>query len=99
SQGGAIQLGIDTPTQKRLELPKAVILAPRVAEVVGCIERRGDSPGRVHRQALVHQQLTESRPAAGLPVVVVASQIGDQTAELALTPTRSVTNGVRQLLA
>src|SRR6185295_6037435 len=80
-----VQFRCNRPTQKRLQLTEAVILPARKTEIIGRVERGCYRSRGVNGQPFVHQQLTQRGSAAGLPVVVIASEIRHQPTHLALT--------------
>ena len=73
AEAASVEIRLDRAAQKRLHLAQPMVLAAGIAEVVGRVEPRGHRLGRVHRQPFVDQQLAQRRPAAGGPVVVVAT--------------------------
>ena len=75
-----------------------MVLATRIAEIVGRIEAGRHRLRGVHGQSLVDQQLPEGRPAPGLPVVVAPARFGNKTAQVACARGRRVADGVGQLV-
>src|SRR5437588_6025499 len=98
AQPRLVEHGGADPAEESVELPDAPVLSARITEVLPRLEPGGHRLRRGDRRAFVHQQLPQAGSAPGVPVVVVAAQVGNQPPQVGPAGRRCVAHGVRRLM-